>query len=311
MKAVRIHQYGGSAVLRYEDAPMPTCAADEVLIRVIGSSVNPVDWKIREGHLQSMLQYTMPFIPGWDVSGVVHARGAEAKRFAIGDAVFSRPDIAKNGTYAEFVTVRETDVAKKPLTVSHMEAGVLPLAGITAWEALVTTGQIKAGQRVLIHAAAGGVGSLAVQIAKAHGAHVIATASGKHRLLVESLGADEFIDYKTQALASSASKVDLVFDTMGGDTQEASWQVMVQGGLLVSIASDPTEGAARHPGMRGKFLFVEPNAPVLDQLAAMVDSGTLRPLVCAEFALQDIAKAHALSETGHAVGKIAIYVGQP
>ena len=311
MKAVRIHEYGGSTVLRYEDAPIPTCASDEVLIRVIGSSVNPVDWKVREGHLQSMLKYTMPLIPGWDVSGVVHAVGAEAKRFAVGDAVYSRPDIARNGTYAQFVTVRETEVAKKPHTVSHIEAGVLPLAGITAWEALITTGQVKAGHRVLIHAAAGGVGSLAVQIAKAFGAHVIATASGKHRSLVEALGADEFIDYKTQRLANTASNVDLVFDTMGGDTQEASWQVMVPGGLLVSIADDPTAGAARHPGMRGKFLFIQPNAPVLDQLAAMVDSGKLRPLICAEFALQDIAKAHALSETGHAVGKIAIYVGQP
>ena len=311
MKAIRVHEYGGSSVLRYEDAPMPTCGSDEVLIRVIGSSVNPVDWKIREGHLQSMIKYTMPFIPGWDVSGVVHALGTDAKRFSVGDAVYSRPDIARNGTYAEFIAVREIEVAKKPHTVSHIEAGVLPLAGITAWEALVTTGGVKAGQRVLIHAAAGGVGSLAVQIAKSYGAHVIATASGKHRSLVESLGADEFIDYKTQQLAKAATNVDLVFDTMGGDTQEASWQVMVPGAMLVSIASDPTAAAARHPGMRGKFLFIQPNAPALDQLAAMVNSGQLRPLVCAEFALQDIAKAHALSETGHAVGKIAIYVGQP
>ena len=311
MKAIRIHEYGSSKVLRYENAPMPACAADEVLIRVIGSSVNPVDWKIREGHLQSFQKYAMPFIPGWDVSGVVHAVGAAAERFAVGDAVFSRPSIARDGTYAEFVAVRETEVAKKPRTVSHIEAGVLPLAGITAWEALVTIGQISSGQRVLIHAAAGGVGSLAVQIAKSFGAHVIATASGKHRSLLESLGVNEFIDYKTQRLANAASNVDLVLDTMGGETQEASWQVMVPGGMLVSIASDPAAGAARHPGMRGTFLFIQPNAPVLDQLAAMVDSGTLRPVICAEFALKDIARAHALSETGHAVGKIAIYVGQP
>jgi len=311
MKAIRIHDYGDRSVLRYEDAPMPTCAEDDILIRVIGSSVNPVDWKIREGHLQSMINYPMPFIPGWDVSGIVHTVGTAAKRFSVGDAVFSRPDIARNGTYAEFVAVRETEVAKKPQTLSHIQAGVLPLAGITAWEALITTGQIKAGQRVLIHAAAGGVGSLAVQIAKFHGAHVIATASGKHRTLVESLGADEFIDYQTQALASAVSNVDLVFDTMGGDTQEKSWQVMAHGGTLVSIASDPAEGAARNPGMHGKYLFIQPNAPVLDQLAAMLDSGKVRPLICAEFSLENIAKAHALSETGHAEGKIAIYVGQP
>ena len=279
MKAIRVHEYGGRSVLRYEEAPMPTCESDAVLIRVIGSSVNPVDWKIREGHLQSMIKYTMPFIPGWDVSGVVHAVGSDAKRFSVGDAVYSRPDIARNGTYAEFVAVCEIEVAKKPHTVSHIEAGVLPLAGITAWEALVTTGGIKAGQRVLIHAAAGGVGSLAVQIAKSYGAHVIATASGKHRSLVESLGADEFIDYKAQRLASAATNVDLVFDTMGGDTQKASWRVMVPGGSLVSIASDPTTAAVRHPGMCGKFLFIQPNAPALDRLAAMVNSGQLRPLI--------------------------------
>lgn len=311
MKAVRIHEYGGISVLRFEDAPIPACGADEVLIRVVGSSVNPVDWKIREGHLRAMLAFKMPFVPGWDVSGVVHAVGARVNLFQLGDAVYSRPDIARDGTYAEFVAVRETEVARKPRTVSHIEAGVLPLAGITAWEALVTKGQVKAGQRVLVHAAAGGVGSLAVQIAKAHGAHVIGTGSSTNRALVESLGADEFVDYRTQALCDAVRNVDLVLDTMGGDTQEASWHVMAPEGLLVSIASDPATGVARWPQLRGEFLFIQPNAPVLEKLAAMVDGGQLRPVIGAEFALHDIQRAHALSETGHAVGKIAIYVGQP
>lgn len=311
MKAVRIHEYGGASVLRLEDAPMPICAADDVLIRVVGSSVNPVDWKIRQGHLREMLPFTMPFIPGWDVSGVVHAVGAQAQRFAVGDAVYSRPDISRNGTYAEYVAVREHEVAKKPGTVSHIEAGVLPLAGITAWEALVTVGQVKPGQRVLVHAAAGGVGSLAVQIAKAHDAHVIATASAPNRALVESLGADEFIDYHARPLREAVRDVDLVVDTIGGGTQEASWHVMAPGGLLVSIVSDPAAGAARWPRLRGAFLFIQPNAPVLERLAALVDAGTLRPIVCAEFALENIRQAHALSESGRATGKIALHVGRP
>lgn len=311
MKSVRIHEYGDTSVLHFEDAPMPECAADDVLIRVIGSSVNPVDWKIREGHLREKIPYSFPFVPGWDVSGVVHAVGAHAQQFKVGDAVYSRPDIARDGSYAEYVAVRESEVAKKPRTISHIEAGVLPLAGITAWEALVGIGQVMPGQRVLIHAAAGGVGSLAVQIAKARGAHVIGTASAAHEALVKSLGVDQFVDYRAQRLRDVVHNIDLVFDTMGGDTQEESWHVMAPGGLLVSIASDPSKSAAQWPGLRSEFLFIQPNAPALELLALMVDQGQLRPVIGAEFALQDIQKAHALSETGHATGKIALYVGQP
>lgn len=311
MKAVRIHQYGGTPVLLFEETPMPSCGPEDVLIRVVGSSVNPVDCMIREGKMQGMLTYAMPFTPGWDVSGIVHAVGAKAGRFKVGDAVYSRPDIARDGTYAEFVAVHEAYVAPKPRTVSHIQAGVLPLAGITAWEAIVTVGKVKPGQRVLVHAAAGGVGSLAVQIAKAHGAYVIGTASAERRALVTSLGADEFIDYRTQRLQDAVSGVDLVLDTMGGDTQEASWHVMAAGGMLVSLISDPAPGVAKWPKLRGAFLFIQPNAGVLEQLTAMVDGGKLRPLICAEFALRDIQQAHALSETHHVAGKIALYVGQP
>ena len=311
MKAVRIHNYGDASVLRYEDAPMPQCGVDDVLIRVIASSVNPVDWKIREGNLKAMLPFTMPFIPGWDVSGVVHAIGKNALRFQVGDAVFSRPDIARDGTYAEFVAVRESEVAAKPRTISHIQAAVLPLAGITAWEALVTVGHISPGQRVLVHAAAGGVGSLAVQIAKAKGAHVIGTASAAHRTLVLSLGADEFVDYHAQSLRQAVHNIDLVLDTMGGETQSDSWHVMAPDGMLVSIASDPSEGLALWPRLRGAFLFVQPNAPVLAQLAQLVEQGQLRSVVGAEYALHDIQLAHALSETGHVTGKVALWVSQP
>jgi NADPH:quinone reductase-like Zn-dependent oxidoreductase len=311
MKAVRIHNYGDKSVLQYEDAPMPQCGADDVLIRVVASSVNPVDWKIREGGMKEMLPFTMPFIPGWDVSGVVHAVGNNAHHFKVGDAVYSRPDIAREGTYAEFVAVRESEVAVKPGTISHIQAATLPLAGITAWEALVTAGGIAPGQRVLVHAAAGGVGSLAVQIAKAKGAYVIGTASSAHRSLVLSLGADEFVDYHAQPLREAVHDIDLVVDTMGGETQAESWHVMAPNGMLVSIASDPADGAAQWPRLRAAFLFVQPNAAVLAQLALLVEQGQLRSVIGAEYALHDIGLAHALSETGHVAGKIALWVGQP
>jgi len=311
MKAVQIHEYGNAAALRYEDAPQPVAGPEDVLIRVVGTSVNPVDWKIRQGHLKDMIPLSMPFIPGWDVSGVVHAIGERVTKFKVGDSVYSRPDIARNGTYAEFVSVREVEVARKPQTISHIEAGALPLAGITAWEAMITVAKVEAGQRVLIHAAAGGVGSLAVQLAKSRGAHVVGTASAGNRALVESLGAAEFIDYRTQRLRDAARNIDVVFDTVGGRTQEESWSVMAPGGILVSIISNPPEDHARKLELRSAFVFIKPNAAVLEQIAQMVDGGTLRPLIGAEFALEDVKRAHALSESGRAKGKIALYVGRP
>ena len=311
MKAVRIHDYGNVDVLAYEDAPMPSISPTDVLVRVVGASVNPVDWKIREGYLRQMISYSLPLTLGWDVSGVVEAVGSGVSRFKVGDAVYSRPDIKRNGTYADYVAIREDEVAHKPTTISHIEAASLPLAGITAWEALFTAGQLAAKQRVLIHAGSGGVGSLAVQLAKARGAFVIATTSGRNCAFVKSLGANEVIDYRTQRFQEVAKDIDVVFDTIGGEVQDASWSVLKPGGILVSIISPPPDERAKALGMRGVFVFIEPNADILAQLAELVDTGSLRPIVGAEFALKDIAKAHALSQTGRAVGKIVLYVGQP
>lgn len=311
MKAVRIHEYGNSDVLQYEDAPMPTVNSNEVLIQVVAASVNPVDWKIREGYLKEMINYTMPLTLGWDVSGVVESVGADVTRFKVGDAVYSRPDIKRNGTYAEYVVVREDELAFKPQTISHTEAASLPLAGITAWEVLITTANLAAGQKVLIHAGSGGVGSLAIQLAKSRGAYVIATTSTKNCELVKSLGADEVIDYKTQKFAEILHDIDVVFDTLGGDIQESSWSVLKRDGILVSIVSPPSADKAKEMGVRSGFVFIEPSATILEQLAGLIDEGKVRPVVGAEFALKDIAKAHALSESGHSVGKIVLYVGQP
>lgn len=311
MKAARIHAYGAASEIRIEDAPLPTLNDEDVLIRVVATSVNPVDWKIRKGYLQSFIPYDMPLIMGWDVSGVVERTGPAVTKFKPGDAVYSRPDIRRNGTYAEYIAVRESEIAFKPATISHVEAASLPLVSITAWESLFTTANLTAGQRVLIHAGAGGVGSIAIQLAKAKGAHVTATASAGKADLVRSLGADQVIDYRAQDFSTVARDMDVVFDTVGGDVQERSWSVLKPGGMLVSITDRPSEDRAKAEGKRAGFVFIAPNAAILTELAAMVDAGQVRPLIGAEYRLDDAARAQEASETGSATGKIVIYVGQP
>src|SRR5579864_2585188 len=233
MKAVRIHTYGGPEVLRYEDAPRPVPAAGEVLIKIHAAAVNPVDWKVRAGHLKDMLKYQLPLIPGWDAAGVIEDVGAGVARLKHGDEVYTRPDIMRDGTYAEYIAVREAEVALKPKSLDHVHAAAIPLAALTAWQALFDAGGLSAGQRVLIHAAAGGVGSFAVQFAKWKGAHVIGTASARNAELVRSFGADQFIDYRSTRFDDVVKDADVVFDTVGGDTQERSWKVLKKGGILV------------------------------------------------------------------------------
>lgn len=311
MKAARIHAYGDTSQIKIEDAPLPTLNPDDVLIRVVATSVNPVDWKIRKGYLKSMIPYDMPLIMGWDVSGIVEQTGPAVTRFKPGDAVYSRPDIARNGAYAEYIAVREREIAFKPATISHVEAASLPLVSITAWESLFTTANLTAGQKVLIHAGAGGVGSIAIQLAKAKGAHVTTTASAAKSALVKSLGADEVIDYRAQDFSTLARDMDVVFDTVGGETQEKSWTTLKPGGMLVSITDRPSEDRAKAEGKRAAFVFIGPNAPILTDLAQMVDLGQVRPIIGAEYGLNDTAKAQEASETGRSTGKIVIYVGNP
>lgn len=311
MKAIRIHSYGSDSVLKYEAAPRPVIEADEVLVRVVASSVNPVDWKIREGYLKSMLPHQLPLVLGWDVSGIVAEVGSAVSEFKVGDAVYSRPDIKRNGCYAEFVAIRAGELAIKPQTISHAEAASLPLAGITAWEAVINKGKIQEGQKILIHAGSGGVGSLAIQLAKSAGATVVSTCSTKNRSLVLSLGADEVIDYTTQDFSALVRDCDMVFDTIGGPTQEGSWGVLKPDGLLVSIVAPPPAERAKSLGVRSEFVFIEPSPVILKELAQRVDKGTLRPIVGAEFSLTDCAKAHRLSQSGRSVGKIVLHVGHP
>jgi NADPH:quinone reductase-like Zn-dependent oxidoreductase len=304
MKAVRIHDYGGPEVLKYEEIPCPQPQAGEVLIRVHAAGVNPVDWKVREGYRS----HPLPLIPGWDVSGVIETIGDGVSRLKIGDEVYSRPDISRDGAYAEYIVVRESEVALKPKSIDHIHAAASPLACLTAWQALFDEGGLKSGQTVLIHAAAGGVGHFAVQLAKWKGAKIIGTASKRHHDFVKSLGADEMIDYTTTKFEDVVHDVDVVLDTIAGDTQTRSWKVLKKGGILVSILSPPSkEEAARHEARAG-HIFVQPNAEQLNEIAKLVDTGKLKAAVKNIFPLSEAAKAQELNKAGHTCGKIVLRV---
>lgn len=308
MKAVRIHEYGGPEVLRFEEVPIPQPAAGELLIRVHAAGVNPVDWKVREGYLKDLLPYSLPFIPGWDVSGTIEAAGSGVTRFQKGDEVYSRPDIARDGAYATYIVVRESEVALKPRSVDHVHAAAIPLAALTAWQALFDAAGLSAGQKVLIHAAAGGVGSFAVQLAKWKGAHVIGTASQRNQSMLRELGVDEPIDYQNTHFDDVVHDVNAVLDTVGGDTQHRSWRVLKKGGILVSILSPPSEEEAAKHGARTGYVFVQPNSAQLTEIAKLVDAGKVKPVVETILPLAEARKAQELSQTRHARGKIVLKV---
>jgi len=308
MKAVCIYSYGGPEVLVYEDAPRPHPDAGEVLVRVHAAGINPVDWKIREGHLKETLHHTLPLVLGWDVSGVVEALGSGLTRLKLGDEVFSRPDISRDGAYAEFIVIREAEVALKPKSIDHIHAAALPLAGLTAWQTLFDAAGLAAGQRVLIHAAAGGVGSLAVQLAKGKGAHVIGTAAAHNHDFLRKLGADQVVDYDTERFEDAVQPVDVVLDTIGGDTQERSWQVLKPGGILVSVVSPPLAATAAVHGVRQAFVFTQPNAGQLAELARLADAEKLKAIVETVLPLSDATRGQELSARGHTRGKIVLRV---
>ena len=308
MKAVCIYSYGGPEVLVYEDAPRPHPGPGEVLVKIHAAGINPVDWKIREGHLKEMLHHTLPLVLGWDFSGVVESLGSETTRLKVGDEVFSRPDISRDGAYAEFIVVKETELAPKPKSIDHIHAAALPLAGLTAWQTLFDAAGLIGGQRVLIHAAAGGVGHLAVQLAKGKGAHVIGTASAKNHAFVRKLGVDQVIDYDTERFEEIVQPVDVVLDTIGGDTQARSWKVLKRGGILVSIASPPDEKVAYENGVRQAFVFTQPNAAQLAEIAHLVDAEKLKVIVETILPLSDATRGQEVSARGHTRGKIVLRV---
>lgn len=308
MKAVQINRFGDRSVLVLkDDVDVPTPAKNEVLIKVKSASVNPVDWKIREGYLQGMLNHPLPLTLGWDVSGEVVATGEQVTELQIGDAVYSRPDIFKQGSYAEYITVDVAEVAIKPHIFSWQEAAGVPLAGLTAWQALFDNAKLEAGERVLIHAGSGAVGQFAIQLAKLRGAYVYTTTSAKNTELVLSLGADEAIDYHKVDF-SELRDIDVVLDTIGGDTQTKSFKTLKKGGRLVAITDNPDESVAAEYGVLASFSFVQPSSDQLAQLADIADAGNLKVNIDSEFDLDQVASAHERSETGRAHGKIIINV---
>ena len=308
MKAVRIHEYGGPDVLVYEDAPRPQAGKGEVLVQVHAAGINPVDWKIRQGLAKDRLHYNLPLILGWDVSGVVEAVGRGVRRLKVGDEVYSRPDVTRDGAYAEYITIDQSLVALKPQTIDHVHAAGIPLASMTAWQALFDAGQVEPEQRILIHGASGGVGTYAVQLAKWKGAYVIGTASARNQEFLRELGADGTIDYQDVAFETVVRDVDMVLDTIGGDTQERSWSVLKRGGILVSIISPPSPQKAAAHGVRQAYVFLEPKLTQLQEITALVDSGKLRCIVDTVLPLAEARRAHEISQSGHARGKIILQV---
>jgi NADPH:quinone reductase-like Zn-dependent oxidoreductase len=305
MRAIRQEVLGGPEVLRLAELPRPEPGPTEVLVRVTAAGVNPLDWKTRA---RGVFLGRPPFTVGADVAGVVAALGSGVTRFAVGDRVFGMPRFpGEAAAYAEYVTAPSRQLARTPDRLTDIEAAALPMAGLTAWQALVETADVQAGDRVLVHAAAGGIGHLAVQIAKARRAYVVGTArAAKHAFLAE-LGADQAIDYTREDVAAVVRDVDLVLDLAGGDTAVRSLPTLRDGGLLITAAAD-AEPARRAAGGRVRvvYMLVEPDRGGLEALAALVDMGALHVHVARTFPLAEAARAHELGEAGRTQGKLVL-----
>ena len=309
MRAVSQHVLGGPEVLEVVEVERPAPRANEILIRVRAAGLNPTDWKHRKtgGFLGEP-----PFVLGWDVSGVVEAVGVGVARFKAGDEVFGMLSYPwGHGSHAEYVAAPARAFVHKPAAVDHVQAGALPLVALTAWQALVENADVRPGQRVLIHAAAGGVGHVAVQIAKARGAYVIGTASaGKHAFLRE-LGVDEVIDYRETDFAEAVKDVDVVLDTLGGETGLKSLRVLRPGGVVVSIVpigKDDFYEEAERLGVRAVRMLVDADRADMEAIAELVEAGKLRATIAGTFPLADAAEAHALGATGRTAGKLVLTV---
>jgi NADPH:quinone reductase-like Zn-dependent oxidoreductase len=304
MKASRIHGYGGSEVIHYEDVERPSAGAGAVLVRVRAAGVNPADWKIRDGFAKAMFETKFPAILGGDIAGVVEAAGEGVTDWKAGDDIFAM--IGLMGGYAEYVVTNPAFLARKPRNLSFEEAAAIPLAALTAWAALFDAAGLAAGQRVLIHAAAGGVGSFAVQLAHHKGAYVIGTASAGNSNYLRSIGANETIDYRTTKFEDVARDIDVVLDLMGGDTQKRSLSVLKPGGILVTTTSPPDQEMAAAAKARAALVRVKPDGKILAEIGALAETGALKPEIAAVFPLADAATALEKSKAGHTRGKIVL-----
>ena len=332
MQALFIRNYGDATALEFGERPEPEIGPDDLLVAVLAASVNPIDFKIRDGKVRHLVPATLPLVLGSDLCGRVLRVGDAVTAFKPGDVVYARLDKRRIGSFAERAAVRASDAALKPRNLSAVQAASLPLAALTAWQALVDIGGLQVGQRVLIHNGSGGVGTLAIQIAKHLGAQVATTVGARNRELALKLGADRVIDYKHEAFDQVLKDCDLVFDMQGGDTLLRSFSVVRRGGTVVSVGGVPSvavaramgaklpirlalalmnrriNARARAVGARYEYLFMSPSGAQLAQLAALFDSGTLEPVIDRTYPLREAAQALAYVEAGHATGKVVVEV---
>ncbi|MFI1727413.1 NADP-dependent oxidoreductase [Streptomyces sp. NPDC020489] len=331
MKAFMVEKYGDPTTVRAGDAPEPQVGAEDVLVRIDAASVNPLDYKIRKGELKAIVPYRLPLVLGNDFAGTVVRTGSSVTGFAVGDEVYARPDKDRIGTFAERIAVHQNDLALKPATLTTNEAASLPLVALTAWQALVERANVQPGQKVLIHAGAGGLGSIAIQLAKALGAHVAATASTAKVGLVKELGADEVIDYRTQDFSEILHGYDVVLDSLGGETLTKSLRVLKPGGLAISVAGPPDPATAvelgsnavlrlgvavlsakvrrqaKRLGVTYSFLFMKASGDQLRELTALIDAGKIRPVVDQVFPFDETLQAMEYVEKGRAkAGKVVV-----
>jgi NADPH:quinone reductase-like Zn-dependent oxidoreductase len=307
MRVILISEFGGPEVLRLENIPIPAPGAGELLVKVAAAGVNPVDYKIRGGGYPAVKQDKLPFVLGRDVAGTVVECGASTSGFSKGDRLFAVPGIGRGG-YAEFAVVKVTEAAAMPSSLTFIQAGGVPLAALTAWQGLFKHGDLKAGQRVLIHGGSGGVGHFAVQLAKAKGAFVATTVSSQQLEFVRHLGADQAIDYEAQRFEDVLEKVDVVFDLVGGETQQRSWQVLKQGGVLVSTLTEPSQEQAAAHGAKGLRYTVTESGADLATIGGLIAAGEVRPVITKTYQLQEAATAQEFLEHQHPPGKVVLSI---
>src|SRR5438094_4145324 len=304
MKAVRIERYGNEEVVALAEVERPTPGDNELLVKVRAAAVNPVDWKIRDG-LGDIFGLKPPLILGCEVAGTVEALGSRVKDFVAGDEVHGYLS-AYSGGYAEYVAAPASEFVRKPKHINFDTAASMPVAALTAWQGIFDHGELASGQRILITGASGAVGSMAVQLAKNKGAYVIGTGSGRNKEFVRQLGADEFIDYKNAKFEDKVSGLDVVFDTVGGDTQERAFQTLKRAGVLVSTVSPPSAEKAKEFGVTVAMVMMMAKSDQLAEINRLVESGKLKARVATVLPLTQVKKAHQLSSSGHADGKIIL-----
>jgi NADPH:quinone reductase-like Zn-dependent oxidoreductase len=306
MKAVVAHEYGGPEVLKFEEVPRPEPKENEALVRVIASGANPADPLTLSGKYAREFGTHLPLIPGYDIAGVVERTGAKVTKLKAGDAIYGYPTFG--GGWAEYVTVTEGEVAAKPASLSFTDAAAVPMGALTAWQALVDVAQLRAGQTVLIHGGSGGVGSFAVQIAKARGARVIATASMANQDLLKQLGADVAIDYTKTRFEEIAKDVDAVLDPVGKETLARSYGVVKKGGIVMSLVARPDPVELKKHGIRGAGISVHPDAEDLAEIAHLIDAGKIKPVVTKVLPLSEGIAAQQQAATHHTRGKLVLRI---